>query len=116
MDRTARIGKLSDNSVETGSRDRAGGTGQLERTAGIGQWWQDSHGSRTDGTEKPRQDNHSGTARKGKLGQERGNRTTYPGQTRNLDRTSRTGHPGRVSLKRSTWQISLNRAERTGWQ
>ncbi len=77
--------KLGDKSAETGSRDRIGGTGQLERTVGTtvagghgrndttGQFKKTGHDSwdRTTKTGQPRLDNHGRTARKRQLGQDR---------------------------------------------
>ncbi len=84
MDRIAGTGTLGDKSAETGSLDR---TGQLERTVGRGQRWQNSHG---------RKDT---TGLLEKTGHEIWDRTTKTGQPRqdNQDRTTVAGQPGKDS-------------------
>jgi hypothetical protein len=73
-------GKLGDKSAETGSRDRIGGTGQLERTVGTGQRWQAGMAGmiRLDGSK--RQDTTAGT---GQLRQDNQDWTTMAGQPGN---------------------------------
>jgi hypothetical protein len=82
MDRTARIGKLGDKIAETGSRDRTGGTDQLERTFKTGQWWQDSHGRKdtTGRLEKTSQDSRDRKIKTEQLWQDSQERKSRTGQ------------------------------------
>jgi hypothetical protein len=108
MDKTEGTGNMGEKSAEIGSRDRTGGTDQLDswaKTTVTGQPGQERYNRmvRKTGQDNQCKDSKERTTRagQGKLGQDNNTRQTLQDSH---GKTVRTGHIGQDSQDRSVWR------------